>query len=261
MTTSSTRCNCGAVDVLPLGMVKIQDGKIHSRGGCAVVTAGASLTIQAPVYEPGAGARAEAALQVSHLDFAGLKDELEAAGHGTHKEAAAMAIAHEFNARSSEMMRQALRLAEQMYRSALGATERAELSLAEFDRQAEGALARSSDAVEEARRALNASRRPGIAPATGDRLEALEADLKHALKAESAAYAEKLSAREPLERTWREAATNACNAALLVDRLAAPDVHELTYLRRARHETTPAAGRGDGAMTHRDQPRRNGVGS
>jgi hypothetical protein len=125
---------------------------------------------------------------------------------------------------------------EQLYRSALEATERAEKALAEFDRQSEGALARASAAVEQARREWNASRLPGQGPGVGDRLARLEADLRRAEADELALLDERVAAREPLERTWRESATALCQAGEMLRTAMVPDAGAYLVLSRTAHD-------------------------
>jgi len=131
------------------------------------------------------------------MDSAGIA-ELLAAKDGVTGAHSAEAV-DQLNAALAQVRQRVVSTAEQLYRSASEESERAEMSLAEFDRQSEGALAQASAAVEKARTALRTCRE-------GDRLAQLEADLMLAEATDLLVLRERIVGRKPLEDAWRTSA-------------------------------------------------------
>jgi len=128
--------------------------------------------------------------------------EMLAAGDGV-TEANAAQDAEQLEAVLKRVRRHVLSTAEDLYRSASGQAERAEMDLAEFDRQSEVVLGKASVAVQMARAALRTS--PG-----GDGLAKLETDLQVARTVELMVLRVRTASRVPLEEAWRTAAIGVC---------------------------------------------------
>lgn len=103
-----------------------------------------------------------------------------------------------------------IQLAEQLHRRAMGAVGDAEKSLAEFDRQSEGALADADAATEKARAAILTEGPTATMP----RLAELEKRVRECLEMECAVLRNRVRARAVLEAQWMIAGSTACTAGL-----------------------------------------------